>query len=161
MIILCWSRRVINRDIISFLCFCIVTEIYRACVIDLRSRVSSYERIDFDLNSEIDWISKRSHSSEINESFMNIMSVTLMSIRAKNRNIFSRLFKMTSTINDLKSNESLSILMKQDISMSLSVTTLTKTDHFSNSLRFHAFELTRNSCMLYVLTFCIWSRVLS
>ena len=66
MIILCWFRRVINRSIISFLCSCIMIEIYRACVIDLRSRVSSYEWIDFDLNSEIDWISKHSHSSEIN-----------------------------------------------------------------------------------------------
>ncbi len=155
MIILCWLRRVINRDIISFLCSCIVTEIYRVCVIDLRSRVLSYEWIDFDLNSEIDWISKRSHNSEINESSMNVMSVTLMSIRARNRNIFSRLFKMMFTINDLKSNESLSILMKQDMSMSLSVTTLTRTDRFSNSLRFRASELTWDSHMLYVLTSCI------
>ncbi len=161
MIILCWSRWVINRSIISFLCSCIVTEIYRACVIDLRSRILSYEWIDFDLNSEIDWISKRSHSSEINESSMSIMSVTSMSIRARNRNIFSRLLKMTSTINDLKSNESSSILMKQDMSMSLSVTTLTKADHFSNSLRFRASELTQDSHVLYVLTSCIWSRVIS
>ncbi len=161
MIILCWSRRVINRSIISFLCSCIVTEIYRACVIDLRSRILSYEQIDFDLNSEIDWISKRSHSSEINESSMNVMSVTSMSIRARDRNIFSRLFKMTSTINDLKSNESSSILMKQDMSMLLLITTLTRTDRFSNSLRFHASELTQDSHVLYVLTSCIWSRVLS
>ncbi len=140
-IILCWFRRVINRDIISFLCSCIVTEIYRACVIDLRSRVLLYEWIDFDLNSEIDWISKHSHSFKINESFMNVMSVTLMFIRAKNRNIFSRLFRMTFTINDLKSNESSSILMKQDMSMSFSITTLTKANRFSNSLQFHAFEL--------------------
>ncbi len=160
MIILCWSRRVINRDIISFLCSCIVTEIYRAYVIDLRLKISSYEQIDFDLNSKIDWISKRSHSFEINESSMNVMSVTSMSIRARDRNIFSKLFKMTSTINDLKSNKSSSILMKQDMSMSLSVTTLTKTDRFSNSLRFHASELTQDSCMLYVLTSCIWSKVL-
>ncbi len=161
MIILCWSRWVINRDIISFLCSCRVTEIYRACVIDLRSRISSYERINFDLNSEIDWISKRSHSFEINESSMNIMSVTSMSIRVRDQNIFSRLFKMTSTINNLKSNESSSILMKQDMSMSLSVTTLTRADHFSNSLRFHASELTQDSRVLYVLTSCIWSKVLS
>ena len=161
MIILCWSRRVINKDIILFLCSCIVIEIYRACVINLRSRISSYEWINFNLNSEIDWILKRSHSSEINESSMNIMSVTSMSIRARNRNIFSRLLKMTSTINDLKSNESSSILMKQDMSMSLSVTTLTKADHFSNSLRFRASELTQDSHVLYVLTSCIWSRVLS
>ena len=160
MIILCWSRRIINKDIIWFLCSCIVTEIYRAYVIDLRSRVLSYEWIDFDLNSEIDWISKRSHSSEINESSMNIMSMTSMFIRMKNRNIFSRLLKMMLTINDLKLNESSSILMKQDMSMSLSVTTLTRTSRFSNSLRFHAFELIQDSCMLYVLTFCIWSKVL-
>ncbi len=141
IIILCWSRRVINRSIISFLCSCIVTEIYKACVIDLRSKISSYEWIDFDLNSEIDWISKHSHSSEINELSMNVMSVTSMFIRARNWNIFSRLFKMTFTINDLKSNESSSILMKQDMSMSLSITTLTKADHFLNSLRFRASEL--------------------
>ncbi len=54
MIILCWFKWVINRDIISFLCFCIVTEIYRACVINLRSKISSYEWIDFNLNSKID-----------------------------------------------------------------------------------------------------------
>ncbi len=160
MIILCWSKRVINRDIISFLCSCIVTEIYRAYVINLRSRVLSYEWINFDLNSEIDWISKHSHSSEINESSMNVMSVTSMFIKAKNRNIFFRLFKMMFTINDLKSNESSSILMKQDMSMSLSITTLTKTDRFSNSLRFHASELIQDSHMLYVLTSCIWSKVL-
>ncbi len=161
MIILCWSRWVINKDIISFLCSCIIIEIYRACVINLQSRVLSYEWINFDLNSEIDWISKHSHSSEINKSSMNIMSVTSMFIRAKNRNIFFRLFKMMSTINDLKSNESSSILMKQDMSMSLSVTTLTRTDYFLNSLRFRASELIQDSCMLYVLTSCIWSRVLS
>ncbi len=155
MIILCWSKWVINRNIISFLCSCIVTEIYRACVIDLWSRVLSYEWIDFDLNSEIDWISKHLHSSEINESFMNVMSVTSIFIRARNRNIFSKLLKMTFTINDLKSNESSSILMKQNISMSLSVTTLTRADRFLNSLWFHVSELTWSSCMLYVLTSCI------
>ena len=160
MIILCWSKWVINKDIISFLCSCIVTEIYRACVIDLRSRILSYEWINFNLNSEIDWISKHSHSSEINELFMNVMSVTSMFIRAKDRNIFSRLLKMTFTINDLKSNESSSILMKQDMSMLLSITTLTKTDCFSNSLQFRASELTQDSHVLYVLTSCIWSRVL-
>ncbi len=160
MIILCWSRWVIDRNIISFLCSCIVTEIYRACVIDLRSKILSYERIDFDLNSEIDWISKHSHSFEINESSMNVMSVTSMSIRARNRNIFFRLLKMTFTINDLKSNESSSILMKQDMSMSLSITTLTKTDCFSNLLWFRASELTQDNHVLYVLTSCIWSKVL-
>jgi len=86
---------------------------------------------------------------------MNVMSVTLMFIRARDQNIFSRLFKMTFTINDLKSNESSSILTKQDISMSLSVTTLTKADRFSNSLRFHASELIQDNHVLYVLTSCI------
>ncbi len=54
IIILCWSKRVINRDIISFLCFCIMIEIYKACVINLQSKILSYEWINFDLNSEID-----------------------------------------------------------------------------------------------------------
>ncbi len=142
MIILCWFRWVIIKNIISFLCSCIVTEIYRAYVINFQSRISSYEWINFDLNSEIDWISKHSHSSEINESSMNIMSVTSMFIRMKNWNIFFKLFKMMLTINDLKLNESSSILMKQNMSMLLSVTTLTRADHFSNSLQFHASELT-------------------
>ncbi len=155
IIILCWFKWVINKDIISFLCSCIVIEIYRAYVINLWLRVLSYEWINFDLNSEIDWISKHLHSSEINESFMNIMSITLMFIRTRNWNIFFKLLKMMFTINDLKSNESSSILMKQDMSMLLSVTTLTKTDHFSKSLQFHVSELTWNSYMLYVLTSCI------
>ncbi len=142
MIIFCWFRQVINRDIISFLCSCIVIKIYRAYVINFQSKILSYEWIDFNLNSEIDWISKHSHSSEINESFMNVMSMTLMFIRVKDRNIFSRLLKMMFTINDLKSNESSSILIKQDMSMSFSITTLTKTDYFLNSLQFHASELT-------------------
>ncbi len=161
MIILCWSRRVINRDIISFLCSCIMTEIYRACVIDLRSRVSSYEWINFDFDSDIDWISKHSHSSDIKKSSMNVMSMTSMSIRTRNRNIFSRLFKMTSTMNDLKSNESSGMLMKQNMSISFSVTTLTKTDRFSNLQRSRVLELSWNSHVLYVLNSCIWSRVLS
>ena len=43
MIILCWSRQVINRNIISFLCSCIMINVYRACVINFRSEVSSYD----------------------------------------------------------------------------------------------------------------------
>ncbi len=160
MIILCWSRQVINRDIISFLCSCIMIDVYRACIINFRSEISSYNRIDFDFDSNIDWISKRSHSSDIKNSSMKVMSVTSVSIRAKNLNIFSRLFKMTSTMNDLKSNESSGMLMKQNMSILLSVTTLTRTSHFSNSLQFRASELTWDSRMLYVLTSCIWSRVL-
>ena len=87
-------------------------------------------------------ISKHSHSSDIKDSSMKIMSVTSVFIRVKNLNIFSRLFKMTSTVNDLKLNESSNMLMKQNMSISLSITTLTKTDRFLNSLQFHASELT-------------------
>ncbi len=160
MIILCWSRQVINKDIISFLCSYIMINVYRACVIDFQSKISSYNWIDFDFDSDIDWISKRSHSFDIKDSSMKVMSMILVSIRAKDLNIFSKLFKMMSTVNDLKSNESSDMLMKQNTSISLSVTTLTKTSRFSNSLRFRASELTWDSHMLYVLTSCIWSRVL-
>ncbi len=161
MIILCWSRRVINRDIISFLCSWIMIDVYRACVIDFWSEISSYDWIDFDFDSDIDWISKRSHSSDIKDSSMKVMSVTSIFIRAKNLNIFFKLLKMTSTVNDLKSNESSDMLMKQNMSISLSVTTLMKTDRFLNSQRSRALESSWNSHMLYVLTSCIWSRVLS
>ncbi len=161
MIILCWSRWVINRDIISFLCSCIMIDVYRACVIDFQSEISSYDRINFDFDSDIDWISKRSHSSDIKDSSMKIMSVTSVSIRARNLNIFSRLFKMTSTVNDLKSNELSGMLMKQNMSISFSVTTLTRADRFSNSQQSRALESSRDSHMLYVLTSCIWSKVLS
>ncbi len=161
MIILCWSRQVINKNIILFLCSCIMIDVYKACVIDFRPEISSYDRIDFDFDSDIDWISKRSHSSDIKDSSMKIMSVTSVSIRAKDLNIFSRLFKMTSTVNDLKSNESSDMLMKQNMSISLSVTTLTRADHFSNSQQSCALELFQDNHMLYVLTSCIWSRVLS
>ncbi len=160
MIILCWSKWVINRNIISFLCSCIMINVYRACVIDFRSEILSYNQINFDFNSNIDWISKHSHSFDIKDSSMKVMSMTSVSIRAKDLNIFSRLFKITSTINDLKSNESSDMLMKQNMSISFSITTLMKTDRFSNSLRFHASELIQDSHMLYVLTSCIWSRVL-
>ncbi len=161
MIILCWSRQVINKDIISFLCSCIMINVYRVCVIDFRSEISSYDQIDFDFDSNIDWISKRSHSSDIKDSSMKIMSVTSVSIRARDLNIFSRLFKMMSTVNDLKSNESSDMLMKQNMSISLSVTTLMKTDRFLNSQQSHALESSWNSHMFYVLTSCIWSRVFS
>ncbi len=141
MIILCWSRRVINRSIISFLCSCIMINVYRACVIDFRSEISSYDQINFDFDSDIDWISKRSHSSDIKDSSMKVMSMTSVFIRVKDLNIFSRLLKMMSTVNDLKSNESSDMLMKQNMSISLSVTTLTRTSCFSNSLQFRASEL--------------------
>ena len=142
MIILCWSKRVINRNIISFLCSYIMINVYKACVIDFQSEISSYNWINFDFDSDIDWISKRSHSFDIKDSSMKVMSMTSIFIRARNLNIFSKLFKMMSTVNDLKSNESSDMLMKQNISISLSVTTLTRASHFSNSLRFCAFELT-------------------
>ncbi len=141
MIILCWSKWVINRNIISFLCSCIMINVYRACVIDFRSEILSYNQINFDFNSNIDWISKRSHSFDIKDSSMKVMSMTSVSIRVKDLNIFSRLFKMTSTMNDLKSNELSGMLMKQNMSISFSVTTLMKTDRFSNLLQFHASEL--------------------
>ncbi len=161
MIILCWFRRVINKDIISFLCSWIMIDVYRACVIDFQSKISSYNWIDFDFDSDIDWISKRLHSSDIKDSSMKVMSVTSVSIRAKDLNIFSKLLKMTSTVNDLKSNESSGMLMKQNMSISLSVTTLMKADRFSNLQRSRALESSWDSHMLYVLTSCIWSRVLS
>ncbi len=58
----------------------------------------------------------------------------------RNLNIFSRLFKMTSTVNDLKSNKSSGMLMKQNMNTSLSITTLTKVDHFLNSQQSHALK---------------------
>jgi len=45
-----------------------------------------------------------------------------------------------STVNDLKSNESSDMLMKQNMSISFSVTTLTRTDRFSNSQQSRALE---------------------
>jgi len=142
MIILCWSRQVINRNIISFLCFWIMINIYKAYVIDFWSKISSYNQINFDFDSDINWISKRSHSFDIKDSSMKVMSMTSISIRVKDLNIFSRLLKMMSIVNDLKLNESSDMLMKQNMSILLSVTTLMKTDRFSNSLQFHASELT-------------------
>ncbi len=133
MIILCWSRWVINKNIILFLCSWIMINVYRVYVINFWSKISSYDWIDFDFNSDIDWISKHSHSSDIKDSLMKVMSMTSIFIRMKDLNIFSKLFKMTSTVNDLKSNESSDMLMKQNMSILLSVTTLTKIDCFLNS----------------------------
>ncbi len=141
MIILYWFKRVINKDIISFLYSYIMINIYKACVIDFWSEVSSYNWINFDFDSNINWISKHSHSSDIKDSSMKVMSMTLVFIRTRDLNIFSRLLKMTSTMNDLKLNESSNMLMKQNMSISLSVTTLMKTSRFSNSLQFCASEL--------------------
>ncbi len=161
MIILCWFRQVINRNIISFLCSCIMINVYKVCVIDFWSKISSYDQIDFDFNNDIDWISKHSHSSDIKDSSMKVMSVTSVFIKAKDLNIFSKLLKMTLTVNDLKSNESSNMLMKQNMSISFSITTLMKADHFSNSQRFCALESSWNSHTLYILTFYIWSKVFS
>ncbi len=112
MIILCCSRQVINKNIILFLCSCIMIDVYRAYIIDFWSEISSYNWINFDFDSDIDWISKHSHSSDIKDSSMKVMSVTSIFIRARNLNIFFKLFKMMSTMNDLKLNESSNMLIK-------------------------------------------------
>ncbi len=65
MIILCWSKQVINKNIISFLCSWIMIDVYRACVIDFQSEISSYNQINFDFDSDINWISKRSHVTSV------------------------------------------------------------------------------------------------
>jgi len=134
MIILCWFRQVINKDIISFLYSCIMINVYRVYIINFQSKVSSYNQINFDFDSNIDWISKRSYSSDIKDLSMKVMSMTLIFIRfrTRNLNIFFKLLKMISIVNDLKLNESSDMLMKQNINILFSVTTLTKTDHFSN-----------------------------
>ncbi len=72
---------------------------------------------------------------------MKVMSMILIFIRVRNLNIFSKLFKMMSTVNKLKLNKSSDMLMKQNMSILFSVTTLTKVSRFSNSLQFHASEL--------------------
>ena len=151
MIILCWSKQVINRNIISFLCSWIMINVYRACVIDFQSEVSSYNWINFDFNSNIDWISKHSHSFDIKDSSMKVMSVTSVSIRVRNLNIFSKLLKMTSTVNDLKLNESSDMLMKQNMSILLSVTTLTRQIIF-----WICSNLMHLSCFKTVICFMFW-----
>ncbi len=161
MIILCWFKWVINKSIISFLCSCIMINVYRTCVINFWSKISSYNWINFDFDSDINWISKCSHNSDIKDSSMKVMSVTSVFIRAKNLNIFSKLLKMTSTVNDVKSNESSNMLMKQNMSILFLVTTLMKADRFSNLQRFHTLKLFQDIHMLYVLFFRIWSKVLS
>jgi hypothetical protein len=59
------------------------------------------------------------------------------------------------TVNDLKSKESSDMLIKQDMSVLFSVTTLIKTDRFSNLQRFHTLKSFQNIHMLYVLFSCI------
>ena len=61
------------------------------------------------------------------------MLMTLIFIKVNDLNIFFKLLKITLIINDLKLNELLNMLMKQDISISLSVITLTKAYRFLNS----------------------------
>ncbi len=106
IIILCWSRWIINKNIISFLCSWIMIDVYKVCVIDFQSKISSYDWINFNFDSDINWISKHSHSFDIKDSLMKDMSMTSVFIKAKDLNIFSRLLKMTSTVNDLKLNKS-------------------------------------------------------
>ncbi len=61
------------------------------------------------------------------------MLITLIFIKINNLNIFFKLLRITLTVKDLKLNELLSMLMKQDINISFSVITLTKACHFLNS----------------------------
>ena len=66
---------------------------------------------------------------------MNVMLITLIFIKVNDLNIFFKLLKITLIVNDLKLNESLNMLTKQDINMSLLVITLTKACRFLNSQR--------------------------
>ncbi len=106
--------------------------IYKVYVINFQSKVSSYNWINFDFDSNIDWISKHLHSFNIKDSSMKVMSMTSVFIRIRNLNIFFKLLKMMLIINNLKLNELLNILMKQNINILLSIITLMKTDCFSN-----------------------------
>ena len=63
---------------------------------------------------------------------MKVMSMTSVFIKVKNLNIFSKLLKMTLTVNNLKSNESSDMLMKQNMSILLLITTLMKANRFLN-----------------------------
>jgi len=158
---LCWFKWVINKFIILFLCSYIMIDVYRAHVINFWSKILLYNWIDFDFDNNIDWISKHSHSFDIKDSSMKVMSMTSIFIRVRNLNIFSKLLKMISTVNDLKLNESSNMLMKQNISILLLITTLMKVDHFLNLQWSYALELFQDIYMFYVLSFCIWSKVLS
>ncbi len=66
---------------------------------------------------------------------MNVMLMTLVFIKTDDLNIFFKLLRITLTVNDLKLNELLNMLIKQDMNMSLLIITLTKTCCFSNSQR--------------------------
>ncbi len=51
-------------------------DVYKACVIDFQSEISSYYQINFDFDNNINWISKHLHSSDIKDSSMKIMLIT-------------------------------------------------------------------------------------
>jgi len=86
---------------------------------------------------------------------MKVMSITLVFIKAKNLNIFSKLLKMTSIMNDLKSNKSSDMLMKQNMNILLSVITLMKADYFLNLQQSYALKSFQDIHILYVLSSCI------
>ncbi len=140
MIILCWFKQVINKNIISFLYSCIMINVYRMYVINFQSEISLYNWINFDFDSNIDWISKHLHNFDIQDSSMKFMSMISIFIRMKNLKIFFKLFKMMLTVNDLKLNESSNMLMKQNMNILLSVITLMKANYFSNLQWFYALE---------------------
>ncbi len=140
MIILCWFKQVINKNIISFLYSCIMINVYRMYVINFQLEISLYNWINFDFDSNIDWISKHLHNFDIQDSSMKFMSMISIFIRMKNLKIFFKLFKMMLTVNDLKLNESSNMLMKQNMNILLSVITLMKANYFSNLQWFYALE---------------------
>ncbi len=71
---------------------------------------------------------------------MKVMLMTLVFIRVKDLNIFFKLLKIMSTMNDLKLNKSSNMLMKQNMSILLLITTLMKADCFLNLQQSHALE---------------------
>lgn len=99
----------------------------------------------YGFESDTDWISNHSHREDIRNSSINVILIASVFIRAKNWNIFARLLKITLTVNDLISKESSSMLVKKKMSASLSVTTLTKIDRFSNSQRFRELEWSQST----------------
>ncbi len=130
-------------------------DVINLCLINFWSEISFYNQINFDFDSNINWISKHLHDSDIKNSSMKVILMTSVFIRVRNLNILSELFKMISTVNDLKSNKLLNMLMKQNINILLSITTLMKADHFSNSQQSYALKSFWNNHMLYILTSCI------
>ena len=71
---------------------------------------------------------------------MKVMLMTLVFIRVKDLNIFFKLLKIMSTMNDLKLNKSSNMLMKQNMSILLLITTLMKADCFLNLQQSHVLE---------------------